>query len=192
MKKSIGARTSLYPAPVMIVVTYDPESRPDAMTAAWGGICCSKPPCIAVSLRRATETYHNLMAREAFTINLPSQDYVLEADYFGTVTGKREEKFLPSGLTPVKSEVVDAPYIAEMPLVLECRLLHTFELGLHTQFIGEILDVKADDAILEAGDIPDLEKLRPLIFAPERSEYYAIGRRLTQSDIARRKELEGL
>ena len=66
----------------------------------------------------------------------------------------------------------------EFPLVLECRLLHTFELGLHTQFVGEILDVKADQAMLGEGGVPDIEKLRPIIFAPAAQAYYGIGRRL--------------
>lgn len=64
------------------------------------------------------------------------------------VSGKTADKFAAAGLTPVKSEVVDAPYIREFPLIAECRLLHTVEIGLHTQFIGEIMDIKADESVL--------------------------------------------
>ncbi|HVJ49150.1 flavin reductase [Desulfitobacterium sp.] len=35
--------------------------------------------------------------------------------------------------------MVDAPYVREFPLILECRLIHTVDIGLHTQFIGEIV-----------------------------------------------------
>ena len=52
MKKSMGAKTIVYPAPVLIVATYDKDGKANAMTAAWGGICCSKPPCVTVSLRK--------------------------------------------------------------------------------------------------------------------------------------------
>lgn len=38
--------------------------------------------------------------------------------------GAKEDKFSTSGLTPVKSDIVDAPYIKEFPFVLECRLLY--------------------------------------------------------------------
>lgn len=55
MKKSIGARSLTYATPVFIVGTYDAEGKPNAMAVAWGGICCSKPPCIAVSLRTALQ-----------------------------------------------------------------------------------------------------------------------------------------
>ena len=54
MKKSIGARTIVYPAPILVIGTYDREGKSNVMTAAWGGICCSSPPCVAVALRKAT------------------------------------------------------------------------------------------------------------------------------------------
>jgi flavin reductase (DIM6/NTAB) family NADH-FMN oxidoreductase RutF len=178
MKKSFGAKTILYPTPVLVVGTYDLDGKPNVMTAAWGGICCSAPPCVAVSLRKATYSYNNIVQREAFTISVPSDRYVKEADYFGIASGKNEDKFAASGLTPVRSQLVDAPYVEEFPLVLECRLLQTFELGLHTQFVGEILDVKVDEAALGDGGSLDLEKLRPMIFAPEIRAYFAVGRPL--------------
>ena len=72
MKISIGAKTIVNPAPVLIVGTYDKEGKPNAMTAAWGGICCSNPPCVTVSLRKATYSYGNIVANKAYTINIPS------------------------------------------------------------------------------------------------------------------------
>jgi flavin reductase (DIM6/NTAB) family NADH-FMN oxidoreductase RutF len=68
-------------------------------------------------------------------------------DYFGGVSGRTENKFLRFGLTPVKSEVVDAPYVEESPFVLECNLLYAIEIGLHTQFVGEIMDIKIDEDV---------------------------------------------
>ncbi|MBM4093299.1 MAG: flavin reductase family protein, partial [Planctomycetes bacterium] len=76
MKKSLGAQTLVFPTPTWIVGTYGPDGRPNIMTAAWGGICCSDPPCVAVSLRKATYTYGSLMARRAFTLSVPSESQV--------------------------------------------------------------------------------------------------------------------
>ncbi|WP_300458465.1 ADP-ribosylglycohydrolase family protein [Desulfobacula sp.] len=81
MKRSIGAKTIVYPAPVLIVATYDKDGKANAMTAAWGGICCSKPPCVTVSLRKATYSYDCIVQSKAYTLNIPSQKYVKEADY---------------------------------------------------------------------------------------------------------------
>jgi flavin reductase (DIM6/NTAB) family NADH-FMN oxidoreductase RutF len=175
MKKSLGAKTIVYPAPVFIVGTYDKDGRPNAMNAAWAGICCSVPPCVAVSLRQATYTYGNIIEQKAFTVSIPSRDFIREADYFGIVSGRTEDKFSHTGLTPVKSDLVHAPYVQEFPLVLECQLLHTLEIGLHTLFVGEIKDVKAEENMLGQDGKPDIEKIKPLIFSPTSMTYYGIG-----------------
>lgn len=175
MKRSLGAQTLVHPTPVFVVGTYDAQGRPNAMTASWAGLCCSQPPCVSVALRRATYTYENLLARRAFTISIPSQSQVRYADYLGLVSGREVDKFAATGLTPTRSLLVDAPYVEEFPLVLECRLLHSVEVGLHTLFIGEILDVKADESILGGEGRTDPEKLRPLAFAPDVQAYYALG-----------------
>lgn len=175
MKRSIGAKTVLYPTPVLIVGTYDAEGRPNVMAAAWGGICCSRPPCVAVSLRKATYTYGNIVARQAFTLSIPSETYVQQADYFGLVSGRSVDKFAATGLTPVASSVVDAPYVGEFPFALECKLLHTIEIGLHTQFIGEVLDIKAEEDVLGEGGVIDIERVRPFLFAPDNRAYYGLG-----------------
>ncbi len=175
MKKSLGAKTIIYPTPIFIVGTYDKDGHPNVMNAAWAGICCSEPPCLAVSLRKATHTYGNIMEQKAFTVNIPSQDFIREADYFGIVSGRKVDKFSQTGLTPEKSELVNAPYVKEFPFFLECRLLHTLEIGLHTLFVGEIVDVKADESVLADGAFPDIEKVRPLVFAPASQTYYGLG-----------------
>jgi flavin reductase (DIM6/NTAB) family NADH-FMN oxidoreductase RutF len=178
MKKSLGAKPLAFPSPAWVIGTYDMFGNPNAATVAWGGICCSEPPCVSISLRKATYSYTNIMEKEAFTVNIPSEEHVRETDYFGMESGEKVDKFEKTGLTPVKSEAVYAPYIEEFPLVLECKVIQSFEIGLHTQFIGEIVDIKADENILSESGIPDIEKIKPMIFAPGIKNYYGIGKSL--------------
>ncbi len=178
MKKSLGAKTLVYPTPVFVIGTFDKPGRPNAMTASWAGICCSQPPCVAVSLRKATYTYGNILERKAFTISIPSERHVKEADAFGLVSGREVDKFAATGLTPIKSDLVDAPYVKEFPMVVECKLARVFELGLHTQFVGEVVDVKAEESVMAAGGLVDILKVKPLVFAPDTQEYYGIGGRV--------------
>ena len=175
MKKSLGAKCIVYPAPVFIVATYDKGNRPNAMTVAWGGLCCTRPPAIAIAVRKETHTYAGLIERKAFTVNIPPVAYAAEADYFGIATGATDDKFAKTGLTAVKSDIVDAPYIEEFPLSLECRVIHVIEIGLHTQFIGEILDTKADENILDDKGVPLIKKVKPITVSPSEREYFAIG-----------------
>lgn len=178
MKKSIGANTIIFPTPVWVVGSYDKEGKANVMTVAWGGICCSKPPSVGISLRRSRYTFDNIMERQAFTVNIPSDAHTKEADYFGIVSGKKEEKFAAAGLTAIKSDLVDAPYVKEFPLVLECKLIREIEIGIHTQLIGEIIDIKADESILNEGGLPDIEKIKPIIFAPGTQTYHGVGKYL--------------
>ena len=181
MKKSLGSQTILYPTPVWVIGTYDKGGKPNVMTASWTGICCSSPPCVTVSLRKATYTFGNITTRKAFTVNIPSEKYVKDTDYFGLVSGKDVNKFSTTGLTPIKSTLVDAPYIEEFSLVIECKLLHTLEVGLHTLFIGEIVDVKSDEEIIGKDGLPDMEKLKTFVFAPGDRKYYKTGGYLAEA-----------
>lgn len=173
--KSLGPKTLLYPTPVLAIGSYDKEGKPNAMTAAWAGICCSIPPCIAVSLRKATYSYSSIMESRAFTINIPSQEQLKHVDYFGLVSGKTQDKFAATGLTPIRGDFVNAPYIKEFPVIIECAVMQTLEIGLHTQFIGEIKDVKVEEGVCDDDGLPNIEKIRPVVFVPEKRTYYGIG-----------------
>src|SRR5208283_1104321 len=172
MERSIGSKTLIYPTPTWIVGSYDKQSKPNGMIAAWCGICCSDPPCAAVSLRKATYSYGSLIERKAFTVSVPSQSQVKEAGHFGLVNGRETDKFAATGMTPVRSDMVDASYVQECALVLECKVIHVFDLGLHSQFVGQILDVKADEEVLDEAGMPDILKLVPIIFSPGNRDYY--------------------
>lgn len=174
MKKSVGAKTQLFPTPVLMVGTYDQDGKPNLMVAAWGGICCSQPPCVAVSLRKATYSYNSIVERKAFTVGIACESRMAEADYCGITSGRDVDKFAITGLTPVRSDLVDAPYAEEFPVVLECRLLHTVEIGLHTQFIGEIVDVKGSEEVFDNDGQLDIMKIQPLIFDTSRKGYHGV------------------
>jgi flavin reductase (DIM6/NTAB) family NADH-FMN oxidoreductase RutF len=180
MKKSLGPNTLAQPTPVWLVGTYDAEGKPNIMTIAWGGICCSKPACLAIGIRKERHTYPAILARKSFTISVPGQHQVREADYAGMVSGANVDKFAVTKWTAVKSELVDAPYVGECPLVIECRLYRSEDLGAHTLFVGEIMDVKAEESTLGADGHMDLALLRPLIYSPGASRYYAVGEPLAK------------
>jgi flavin reductase (DIM6/NTAB) family NADH-FMN oxidoreductase RutF len=181
VKISMGARTLLFPAPVLMVGTYGHDGKPNLMNAAWGGICCSQPPCVAVSLRKATYSWAGIVERKAFTVGIACETRMAEADFVGIASGRDVDKFTSTGLTPVRSELVDAPYAAEFPVVLECRLLQTIEIGLHTQFIGEIVDVKAETGVLGEDGHPDIMKIKPLIYDTSHRGYHGVGPLLGQA-----------
>ena len=175
MKKSIGAKAFLPITPVLIVGSYDNKFQPNLMACAWGGICCSDPPCVNISLRKATHSYHNIVSRKAFTVNILFSDQAEKADFYGIVSGRDHNKFKQTGITPVKSNLVDAPYGREFPMVLECKVANRIEIGLHTEFIGEIIDIKIENDLLDKNGKILVNRLHPIIYIPQIREYYTRG-----------------
>lgn len=175
-KKSVGPKGWIMPKPALVIGSYNSKGEPDIMTAAWAGIANSDPLSIAVSIRPSRLTYENIMATRCFTVNVPSAQYVAHMDYAGVVSGRDEDKFKKLGLTAVKGDYVNAPYVGEFPIVIECEVTHTFELGSHTQFIGKVIDTKIDAHLLDERGQVDVERLRPIIF--DDSHYYGYGQRL--------------
>lgn len=175
MKVSINKRTILLVHPVLIVGSYDESGKPNIMAASWGGICCSEPPCIAISLRKATYTYHNIMSKQSFTINIPDEEHINEADYCGIYSGRDEDKFASLKLTPVRSLLVDAPYVEEFPIVHHCKVIKVTEIGLHTQFIGEILDTSVEQGFLNKQGLPDMEMIKPFLYDTASRNYFGVG-----------------
>ncbi len=174
-KKSLGARTLVPPCPVWVIGSYDSVGTPNMMTASWVGICCSDPPSVTVSLTKSRHSYGNIIASKAFTVNIPSETYARETAFFGSVSGREIDKLAATGLTPARSDLVNAPYLAEFPLVVECRLVKTVEIGTHTMFIGEIVDIKADESVLGEKDAPDPAKLGAFLFYPGSGNFYSTG-----------------
>ena len=176
MKKSIGTHPFIFPNPVLLIGSYDENQVPNLMTVAWGGICCSVPPSIAISPAKRTLTSRNIKKHGAFTVCIPSEDQVREADYVGIYSGRDENKFEALELTEVRSDLVTAPFAAEFGMVLECRVSQTIEIGEYTmQFIGEILDIKAEEGILGDDGLPDIKKANPFVYDQVGKKYYSLG-----------------
>ena len=104
----------------------------------------------------------------------------MEADYFGIASGKNTDKFKDTCLTAAPSKVVDAPYVEEFPLIIECKVIHTHEIGLHTQFIGEIIDIKVDDDAVNAKGQPLMNKVAPFVFGSGIKEYWSLDKIIGQ------------
>ena len=60
-------------------------------------------------------------------------------------------------------------------MILECKVIHHYEIGLHTHFVGEILDVKIEESMLGDDVKADIEKICPIVYSPEGQQYHGIG-----------------
>lgn len=175
MRKNFGVQTFMYPQPVLIIATYDENGIADAMNAAWG--CIADTNKIALYLSAEHKTVQNILINKAFTVSMADVKHVIEADYVGIVSAHQvSHKLEKAGLHVVKSEFVHAPLIEELPLTLECRLISFDE---ETELvIGEIVNVCADERILDEDGKIDPIQLNPITFDPVHHHYLRLGEKV--------------
>ena len=171
MRKSFGAKSALYPMPVLMVAAWGKDGVANAMNAAWGGI--SEENEISICISAEHKTTENIIARGAFTVSMATADYVRECDYLGIVSGNKvPDKLERCGLHAEPAETVDAPLIAELPMALECRVKSYDPES--CRLVGEIVNVCADESVLTDGRI-DPAKLQPITYDPISHGYHVLG-----------------
>ncbi len=178
MRKNFGAKTMCYPMPVFIIGTYNEDGTPNAMNAAWGGISEDKE--ISICVDSAHRTAQNLIARKAFTVSMATAETVAACDYVGIVSGNKEpNKFVKAGFHATRSEFVDGPMVDELPMALECKVISYDPES--CRLVGEIVNVSADEAVLDADGKVDVNKLRPITYDSMRHHYIVLGETVGQA-----------
>ena len=178
MRKNFGAKTLCYPMPVFIIGTYNADGTPNAMNAAWGGI--SEETEITICVDSAHKTAENLMARKAFTVSMATAENMTACDYVGIVSGNKEpDKFAKAGFHAIKSEFVDAPLIEELPMALECQVISYDPES--CRLVGRIVNVCADESVLDTDGKVDVSKLRPITYDSMHHRYLVLGEAVGQA-----------
>lgn len=175
MRKNFGAKPICYPQPVFILAAYDENGVPNAMNAAWGGISEENEVSICVSPDHKTTL--NLLQKKAFTVSMATADQMVACDYVGIVSGNQEpDKFAKAGFHATKSAFVDAPLIDELPMAMECALV-SYDPET-CRLVGRIVNVSADEAVLNEKGKVDPMKLRPITFDPMNNTYLVLGEKV--------------
>ena len=172
MRKNFGAKSWLYPMPVLIIGTYDEAGTPDAMNAAWGMI--SDTDKVTICLDASHKTVKNILAKKDFTVSMADAKNVIAADYVGIVSGNDvPDKLTKTGWHITKSEFVDAPIFEELPMTLECKMISYDE---ETELMtGDIVNICVDESILGEDGKIDLTKFQPITYDPVHHDYLTLG-----------------
>ncbi|MBU0989910.1 MAG: flavin reductase family protein, partial [Proteobacteria bacterium] len=127
-KIKLGPQTLLYPMPAVLVGA-NVDQKANFMTAAWCGIAASSPPAISVALQKVRHTLRGINEQGTFSINVPSTGLARKVDYCGIYSGKETDK---SGVFEVDDGVLKStPLVHDCSVNLECRVVHSLELGSH-------------------------------------------------------------
>ncbi len=177
MTKDFGVKPYLFPMPTYMIGTYNEDDTVDVMMMAWGGICAED--MVALNLEEDHKTVANLKEKKAFTLAVPGVDTIEQSDFFGIASANRvKDKFERSGLHAVKSSRVNAPIITEYPLTLECEVIEMQEQPYGLRVLGRIVNVIADEKILNEKGKIDCAKIGAFAFDQVNHGYYAIGEKV--------------
>lgn len=169
-RKNFGKEGIITPLPCIMIATYDAEGNPDVMMAAWGGQCGHNLIDFNLSPQKTTD---NIRLKKEFTVSFADARTVKESDYFGIVSANDvPDKVKRAGFTVRRAPNVDAPIIEQYPLTLECRVVEMSENG---RVVGEIINMSADESILNAEGKVDLAKLQPIIYDSSTNAYRVVG-----------------
>jgi len=172
MRKNIKTTEAIFPMPVLLIATYNEDGTINVMNAAWGTMLERNQ--VILNLTETHKTVKNIKKRKAFTVSIADSNHVIEADYFGIVSGNdTPNKFENSGLTATKSENVDAPIINEFPICLECEFVEYGDCGV----IGTVINTTVDKRVMN-GDEVDISKVSAIAFDPYTHGYYKVTERI--------------
>lgn len=175
MKVDLGMKPYIMPMPVLIIGTYNEDGSADAMNAAWGTLC--DMDTVALYLSAGHKTVANILAKKAFTVAIADEEHMVAADYVGMVSAHTEKKKIEkSGFTARKSARVDAPVLEDLPLTLECKLDYIDEQS--GCVYGRVVNVLAEEKVLDEGGNVDLHKLNPISYDPASRSYYTMGKKV--------------
>ena len=179
MRKSIKTTEAIFRMPVLMVATYNEDGSVDVMNAAWGTMLSRNQ--VILNLTETHKTVKNIKERKAFTVSIADSKHVVEADYFGVVSGNNTpNKFENSGLTATKSEKVDAPIINEFPICLECEFIEYQDDEYGAGVIGKVVNVTADEKVMN-GENVDINLVDAIAFDPYTHGYYRVQERVGEA-----------
>ena len=157
MKINLKPRTMMYPAPAVVASAYDEDGNPDCCTLAFATMCSHHPPAVMIA------------------------EHMDETDYFGIESGYNQNKLEKVNFSYRDAEMVNAPIIEEFKVSVECRVINIAEVGSHTQVTGEIVNIQADESVVDGNGKIIFEKLDSLAYDDVTHSYFRMGDKISDA-----------
>lgn len=165
-----------------VLVGANVKGKPNYMTAAWATVACMAPPMVCVAINKVRYTAKGIDENQTFSLNVPSENQVVETDHCGLVSGVNEDK--TGVFRSFYGKLKTAPMAEECPVNIECKLFKSVECGSHLLYIGEVMEIHADRSCLTDGK-PDVEKINPIVYA--QMNYFGVGSQVEKAFSAGKK-----
>ncbi len=171
------------------MVTCNCDGKDNVFTVAWTGVLNTRPPKTYISVRPERFSYELIKQSGEFVINLTTSSMVKSADFCGTYTGRKVDKFKKCNLERIESSVVSCPTLTQSPLSLECKVTDVVSLGSHDMFIADIIAITVDEQYLDKNGKLNLSAAKLAAYA--HGEYFELGRKIGNFGFSVRRKNNG-
>lgn len=173
MKIDLENQLGLSPNPVAMISSGTMENS-NIATIAWTGIINSEPMIVYVSIRPSRFSHEIITKTKEFVINLPDEKLVKVADFCGTKSGRDVNKFEFCSLTKRRGSKINAPYIDECPINLECKVMDIQKFDSHDMFVAQVVCTHCEEDLVDTNGAIDFAKANLVTFAGKK--YFACNR----------------
>jgi flavin reductase (DIM6/NTAB) family NADH-FMN oxidoreductase RutF len=161
----------IVPRPIAFVSTVDTNGNRNLAPFSYFTACGSNPPvvCFSTSVRSGPlphkDTLRNVEASGEFVVNIVSEEFAAQMNATSAEVPPDVDEFALSGLTPLASDLVKPPRVAESKAQMECRLLQIVRVsdkpGGGVLVLGEVLRFHVLESLLDGYKI-DPDKLNAI------------------------------
>ncbi|HXS82433.1 MAG TPA: flavin reductase family protein [Methylomirabilota bacterium] len=157
--------SAVVPRPIAFVSTMSAAGVANLAPFSYFNAVASEPPLVAIAITdRADDpkdTLRNVRETRELVVNVVSEPLLDAMVRTAGEWPRGTSEFDASGLTPMPSERVRPPYVAESPLQLECQLYSEVKLGNSFLVVGEVILARVRDDVMVDGRV-DPARLAPV------------------------------
>lgn len=165
MKKiNVSYEKMYYGFPVILISFYDENGVPNVTTLSSS---YTLKDMVVLGFSSKGYAINQLKEVKDFVINIPENSLRKQINFCGTKSGYEIQKFDAANLTPVKSEIINAPIIEECPIAIECTLTDVIERDAYkgvTNILGTIKGRLISKEYLDAENRLEFSKFDNLLY----------------------------
>lgn len=174
-KRDFKGSVVLNPVPVVLISSRNNEGKDNVFTVGWVGTVCTRPPMLSISIRPERLSYDYIKESMEFVVNIPHAGMTKEVDFCGVRSGKKIDKIKEMKFTMKECSNINAAYIEECPINIECKVKQIVSLGSHDMFISEVLSSHINEELIDEKGKIHFEKGDLLAYC--HGEYYKLPRK---------------
>lgn len=128
-----------YPEQVVIAIARDASGKCNPIALGWTMITSAEPAMMAVSIGIGRHSLGAFRHAQQFVISFPSGQMESDMLYFGSVSGRDEDKLATRGTKTEAATKIDCVLLSDAVANFECEVAAELPTGDHVLFVGRVV-----------------------------------------------------